>query len=72
MTAGYNHCGKSDAFFHLPGVVGEAHVKYLLRGVRYARTNNKFATDYYLQMIHWDFGLEALDKAVGAVEKHVV
>jgi len=48
-----------------------SNVRYLLRGVRYARTNNKFATDYFLQMIHRDFGLEALDKAVGAVEKHV-
>ncbi len=48
-----------------------SNVRYLLRGVRYARTNNKFATDYFLQMIHQDFGLEALGKAVGAVEKHV-
>jgi hypothetical protein len=48
-----------------------SNVRYLLQGKLYKRTNNKFATDYFLQMIHRDFGLEALDKAVGAVEKHV-
>jgi predicted restriction endonuclease len=48
-----------------------SNVRYLLRGERYARTMNKFATDYFLQMIHRDFGSEVLDTAVGAVEKHV-
>jgi 5-methylcytosine-specific restriction protein A len=47
------------------------NVRCLLRGERYTRTNNRFATDYFLQMIHRDLGLEALDRAVGAVEKHV-
>jgi 5-methylcytosine-specific restriction protein A len=59
---GLNHSSAADTI---------SNVKYLLRGVRYARTNNKFATDYFLQMIHRDFSLEALDNAVGAVEKHV-
>lgn len=59
---GLNHSSAADTI---------SNVGYLLRGVRYARTNNKFATDYFLQMIHRDFGLESLDKAVGAVEKHV-
>lgn len=31
MTDGYNHSGKSDAFFHSPGVAGEARVKGIER-----------------------------------------
>ena len=59
---GLNH---SSAAYYI------SNVRYLLLGKQYTRTMNKFATDYLLGMIHRDFDLEALDKAVGAVEKHV-
>ncbi len=47
------------------------NIGYMLQGKRYVRTNNAFATDYFLQMIHRDYGLNALRKAISSVERHV-
>jgi hypothetical protein len=43
----------------------------MLKGERYERTNNVFATDHFLEMIRSDYGLNALKKAISAVEKHL-
>jgi hypothetical protein len=47
------------------------NIGYMLKGKRYVRTNNAFATDHFLEMIHRDYGLDALRKAVSSVEKHI-
>jgi len=44
---------------------------HMMRGERYERTNNRFATDYFLGMIHKDFGLDKLRNAIAAVAQHV-
>jgi hypothetical protein len=47
------------------------NVSHMIRGERYERTNNRFATDYFLRMIHSDFGLNALRNAIAAVAQHL-
>src|SRR4051812_22460474 len=48
-----------------------SNVGYMLDGERYERTNNAFATEHFLEMIHRDFGVDALKRAVSSVEKHL-
>jgi hypothetical protein len=47
------------------------NVSHMIRGEQYERTNNKYATDYFLRMIHRDFGLDALKNAIAAVAQHL-
>jgi hypothetical protein len=47
------------------------NIGYMLKGKGYTRTNNAFATEHFLQMIHFDFGLETLNKAISSVELHL-
>jgi hypothetical protein len=47
------------------------NIGYMLRGERYERTNNTFATEHFLEMILRDFGLEKLNNALAAVEQHL-
>jgi 5-methylcytosine-specific restriction enzyme A len=46
-------------------------IGYMLEGERYDRTINAFATEHFLEMIRRDYGQDALQKALSAVEKHV-
>src|SRR5262249_31721461 len=48
-----------------------SNIGYMLEGERYVRTNNAFATEHFLEMIHRDYALNALVKALSAVEKHL-
>ena len=48
-----------------------ANIGYMLQGNRYARTNNPFATDYFLEKIFHEYGLDALKTAISSVEKHI-
>ena len=48
-----------------------ANIGYMLQGKRYARTNNPFATDYFLEKIFHEYGLDALKTAISSVEKHI-
>ena len=45
--------------------------KCMIDGKRYTRTNNGFATDYFLKNILADYGPERLRSALSAVESHV-
>ena len=47
------------------------NIGHMLEGERYERTNNAFATEHFLEMIHRDYGLATLRKAISAVEKHL-
>ncbi len=47
------------------------NIGYMLNGKRYARTNNAFATEHFLEMISRDYGLDSLRKAISSVEKHI-
>jgi hypothetical protein len=47
------------------------NIGYMLNGKRYSRTNNAFATEHFLEMIHRDYGLDSLRKAISSVEKHI-
>ena len=47
------------------------NLKHMLRGERYTRKNNAFATDHMLTMILQDFGSNALAQAVNAVAQHL-
>ena len=42
----------------------------MMNGEEYRRTINTYATEYYLENIKKDYGLEALKKAVTAVDLH--
>src|SRR5438270_9852234 len=48
-----------------------SNIGYMLEGERYERTNNAFATEHFLDMIHRDYGLDGLKRAISAVEKHI-
>ena len=48
-----------------------SNIGYMLEGDRYERTNNAFATEHFLEMIHRDYGLDALRRAISSVEKHI-
>src|SRR6266446_4257896 len=48
-----------------------SNIAYMLEGKRYVRTNNAFATEHFLEMIHRDYGPDALERAISAVEKHL-
>ncbi len=43
----------------------------MMEGSGYTRTINAFATDYYLEHIFSDYGLEALLTAISSVKKHL-
>ena len=43
----------------------------MIEGRRYTRTNNAFATDYYLTHIHEDYGEDGLRNALAAVVLHL-
>jgi hypothetical protein len=43
----------------------------MLKGQKYARTNNVYTTSYFLEMIYKDFGLDSLNKALSALSKHL-
>jgi 5-methylcytosine-specific restriction protein A len=43
----------------------------MLAGKQYARTNNEEATEYYLVNILKDFGINAFQKALFALDKHI-
>jgi hypothetical protein len=47
------------------------NVEHMIRGERYVRTNNAFATDHFLEMIYRDFGVNVLKNAISAVEQHL-
>jgi hypothetical protein len=47
------------------------NVSHMIKGERYERTNNQFATNYFLERICEDFGVETLSNAVSAVSKHL-
>jgi hypothetical protein len=47
------------------------NIACMLKGTRYERTNNAFATDHFLEMIHRDYGPGALERAISSVEKHL-
>ncbi len=47
------------------------NVRKLLDGERYTRTNNAYATDYYLDRIWQGFGADQLEQALGAVAQHI-
>jgi 5-methylcytosine-specific restriction enzyme A len=55
------------------GSAGDAitNIGYMLEGECYERTNNAFATEHFLEMIHHDYGVGRLTKALSAVEKHL-
>jgi hypothetical protein len=42
----------------------------MMDGEEFQRTINIYATDYYLENIKSDFGLDALKKAITAVDLH--
>lgn len=46
-------------------------VQRLIEGREYRRTINVYATDYFLESIHRDFGITGLALAVDAVRKHL-
>jgi len=48
-----------------------SNIGYILDGKRYVRTNNAFATEYFLEMIYRDYGMISLKRAITAVEKHI-
>lgn len=55
---------------------GSAHdlisnFKYMIDGVKYTRTNNNDTTEYYLENIYKDFGLEKLKNATRALYLHI-
>lgn len=43
----------------------------MIEGRRYTRTNNAFATDYYLTHIHEDYGEDGLRNALAALALHL-
>ena len=43
----------------------------MVEGRRYTRTNNAFATDYYLTQIHKDYGADGLRNALTALSLHL-
>ncbi len=45
--------------------------KCMIEGKRYTRTNNAFATDYFLKNILTDYGTERLRDALSAVDLHI-
>lgn len=45
--------------------------KYMIDGVKYTRTNNNATTEYYLEHIYKDFGLEKLKNATNALHLHI-
>src|SRR5579863_5114326 len=47
------------------------NLKYMYLGKRYTRTNSELTTRYYLKMLHRDYGLDALRRAISAVEQHL-
>lgn len=48
-----------------------ATLRLMLDGLKFTRTINVFATDYYLTGIYNDYGPKSLAKAISAVEKHI-
>jgi 5-methylcytosine-specific restriction protein A len=50
---------------------GINNFKCLITGQKYTRTNNAFATEYYLENIAQDYGTEALKIALSAVRQHI-
>lgn len=48
-----------------------SNIGYMLNGAPFERTNNAFATEHFLERIYRDFGLDGLNKAIHALEKHV-
>jgi len=55
---------------------GSAHdlitnFKYMIDGFKYTRTNNNHTTEYYLEHIYKDFGLEKLINATHALHLHI-
>lgn len=48
-----------------------SNIAYMLDGKRYVRTNNAFATEYFLEMIYRDYGIVSLKRAITAVEEHI-
>lgn len=47
------------------------NIGHMLEGEVYKRTNNDFATEHFLKMIHRDYGLGTLKRAVSAVDQHL-
>lgn len=47
------------------------NINSMLDGKKYVRTNNAFATEYFLEMIYRDYGVSALKLAIFAVEQHI-
>ena len=43
----------------------------MMEGRRYEKNTNVAATRYFLEKIHEDFGVEALEKALSSVKQHV-
>lgn len=70
-AAGINDLGRR--FLLNPSSAGDMidNVAHMLKGEQYERTNNAFATKHFLRMIHEDFGLDALQNAMAAVDQHL-
>lgn len=62
MRVKYNRSSAADAI---------DNYRCMRSGDRYERKNNLFTVRHYLEMIHKDDGLQALGKALDAVEKHL-
>lgn len=71
---------RNDALDYLAKVLGmnrnsaADHInnfKYMIEGKRYARTNNEYTTDYFLERIYSDYGRNKLGAALTAVSDHL-
>jgi 5-methylcytosine-specific restriction protein A len=45
--------------------------QHMLKGLKFTRTINAIATDYYLTNIYNDYGSESLGQAISAIQKHI-
>lgn len=59
---GYNPNSAADAVDNF---------RYMRNGEGYERKNNHFMTRHFLEMIHQDYGVSALRKALDALEQHL-
>ena len=48
------------------------NLKYMIDGIEYARTNNEYATEYFLKNIYTDFGIDKFRNALNALDKHII
>ena len=56
---------RASAMMYLYALLG------MMRGERYKRAINGTATEYFLEMIHADYGPQALKAALSSVDEHI-